>query len=211
MHKWPLPQTANPRGLRRFRRPVATLVVGVLAAAIVAIPGIANASTPTLSTDQSVYYPGQTVHFSGSGLSASTTYALPVLRPDGSIVTGDGSGTPGWDQATTDSSGNLAYNYFLAGMDGVFEGRVYPSDWAGDWSASPLASATFSDPNPAANLDQCRNGPFATPSPCDGTDANPFGWVNGDANSVQAHYREGESIPYRIRFSNLDTSTAHTE
>jgi hypothetical protein len=208
MHTGPLPHAATAR---RVRRPIAAWVVGVVVAAFVTIPAMARADTATLSTDQSVYYPGQTVHFSGSGFAASTTYALPVLRPDGSIVTGDGTGTPGWDQVTTDASGNLAYDYLLAGMDGTYEGRVYDSSWSGDTSASPTASVTFTDPNPAANLDQCRNGPFASPSPCDGTDLSPFGWVNGDANGTQAHFREGDSIPYRIRFTNLDTTTSHKE
>jgi len=208
MHKWPLPQTANPRGLRRFRRPVATLVVGVLAAAIVAIPALARASTATLSTDKADYSPDQTVHFSGSGFGASTTYAFPVLRPDGSIVHGDGTFTPGWDLVTSDSSGNLAYSYQLDGIQGSYEGRAYPAGWSGDWNASPVASVIFTDA--VANLDQCRNGPFGTDSPCDGTDTSPYGWVNGNAGTTNSHWREDDSIPYRIRFSFTATGT-HTE
>jgi hypothetical protein len=47
-----------------------------------------------------------------------------------------------------------------------------------------------------ANLDQVRNGSFANPNP------DPD-WVNGNAGSSNAHYREGQSIPYRLRLDNL--------
>jgi hypothetical protein len=56
----------------------------------------------------------------------------------------------------------------------------------------------------AANLDQCANGSAASPVTCTGS-----AWQNGNLNSNQAHYREGDSIPYRLRFSDL-TSGSHS-
>ena len=61
--------------------------------------------------------------------------------------------------------------------------------------------------NPAVNLDQCANGPLATPAFCDLSGD----WVNGNLGMSKAHYVEGSSVPYRILFSGLTTgSGSHT-
>jgi hypothetical protein len=60
--------------------------------------------------------------------------------------------------------------------------------------------------NPAANLDQCANGAVAaTPERCEGA-----AWVNGNLNGSKAHYREGDSVPYRARLSDLTIGPSHT-
>src|SRR3989442_7785824 len=63
--------------------------------------------------------------------------------------------------------------------------------------------------NPAANLDQCANGPLSGPVHCN---SDPTQWVNGNLNGNQAHFFEGDSIPYRMRFSGLGTGAgvSHT-
>jgi hypothetical protein len=70
-------------------------------------------------------------------------------------------------------------------------------------------SKRVTPPNdPAAssiNLDQCRNGDINAPVNCTGT-----AWVNGNLNASQAHYMEGDSVPYRVAFAELDTSVTHT-
>jgi Prealbumin-like fold domain len=104
--------------------------------------------TPTLTTDKADYGPGEVVHISGTGFAASTTYAIPVKRPDGSIVTIDPKthvATPGWGTATTDAYGNLSYDYQLNGIYGLYEVRAYDHPWSGDWSQTPVASVTFTD------------------------------------------------------------------
>ncbi|HEX2850154.1 MAG TPA: hypothetical protein VHN98_06365 [Acidimicrobiales bacterium] len=54
-------------------------------------------------------------------------------------------------------------------------------------------------PKPAGNLDQCANGGVGDPPVvCSGG-----AWVNGNLNANQAHYREGDSVPYRLRLSDL--------
>jgi hypothetical protein len=68
----------------------------------------------------------------------------------------------------------------------------------------PLAPLAFL-PAPlkaSGNLDQTRNGTAAVP-------INPPDWVNGNAGASNAHYREGESIPYRLRLDGLSLGT-HT-
>jgi uncharacterized membrane protein len=65
-------------------------------------------------------------------------------------------------------------------------------------------TAQSSDGNAAADLDQCRNGPVSAPVACTGG-----AWVNGNANAIHAHYLEGDSIVYRMRFDDLAV-TSHT-
>src|SRR6476659_9466646 len=61
-------------------------------------------------------------------------------------------------------------------------------------------------PNPSADLDQCANGPLATPNvPA----CAPDEWVNGNLGASKAHYFEGDSVAYRMKFDNLSLSS-HT-
>ena len=61
----------------------------------------------------------------------------------------------------------------------------------------------------SADLSQVRNGGVGcdqtVPNSCD----NPADWVNGNAGASNAHYQEGQSIPYRLVMQNL-TLGAHT-
>src|SRR6185503_5201011 len=64
--------------------------------------------------------------------------------------------------------------------------------------------------NQAADLDQCANDPATAPvalrpptNGCSGTNAAETGWVNGNLGASKSIYREGDSIAYRMRFSNL--------
>src|SRR5438093_3869571 len=58
--------------------------------------------------------------------------------------------------------------------------------------------------NPAADLDQCGNGQLGSPNSC------PPGWENGNLNASKSHYREGDSVPFRLLLTNLATSGTHT-
>jgi hypothetical protein len=58
----------------------------------------------------------------------------------------------------------------------------------------------------AADLDQCANGGIDGPSvPCEGS-----AWQNGNLGRNQAHYLEGDSVPYRLRFSGLVSGVTYT-
>jgi len=60
--------------------------------------------------------------------------------------------------------------------------------------------------NPSADLDQCANGSLSSPNvPA----CNPDEWVNGNLGASKAHYFEGDSIPYRMKFDNLATTGSH--
>ena len=83
----------------------------------------------------------------GGGFAPNTLYDIPVVRPDGSIVKGDGSFTCGWDTVQSDGSGAFIYLYQLDGIVGTYEVRVYPSPWDGNLAESPIATVTFTDGN----------------------------------------------------------------
>lgn len=56
--------------------------------------------------------------------------------------------------------------------------------------------------NEAADLDQCRNGKIGSEEPCIGNN-----WVNGNLNPQNTHYKEGDSVPYRYKFTGLTPGT----
>jgi uncharacterized repeat protein (TIGR01451 family) len=59
--------------------------------------------------------------------------------------------------------------------------------------------------NPAANIDQCRNGQISAPVQC----ANDA-WVNGNLGEQNSHYREGDSVPFRATLTDLNASAGNT-
>jgi hypothetical protein len=59
--------------------------------------------------------------------------------------------------------------------------------------------------SPSADLDQCANGGFGSPPVvCSGT-----AWQNGNLGQGQAHYFEGDSVPYRLKFSGLSVGSSY--
>src|SRR5262245_4894367 len=70
--------------------------------------------------------------------------------------------------------------------------------------ANELGTHMLAASNPAGNLDQCANGPLSAPQQCTGS-----AWSNGNLNQNQAHYLENQSVPYRLRLSNLATGSTH--
>ena len=71
--------------------------------------------------------------------------------------------------------------------------------WIGVTSAPARAA------NPGADIEQCRNGTFASPQQCTGA-----AWQTGNAGASNSHYREGDSVPFRAKLINLSTSGSHT-
>ena len=66
-----------------------------------------------------------------------------------------------------------------------------------------LAALMLAPKPPSADLNQVRNGGVG----CDATVPNscndPADWVNGNAGASNAHYQEGQSIPYRLIMKDL--------
>jgi hypothetical protein len=141
----------------------------------------ASPTGSTLTTDRPQYTPGQIVDITGTGFSPTTTYAIAVRRPDGSFVKGDGTFKPGWDTTTTYASGHMVYSYKLDDVQGLYQARVYPATWGRDWTRTPPASVTFTDP-PGAGSSQCANGATGNPPtllPCSGSNWDDHLHPNG--------------------------------
>src|SRR5438445_994235 len=99
--------------LLRGARIILALLIALGSISIVPNSGaFASASVaPVLVTDRADYAPGEVVHMSGTGFEPGS-YAMPVKRPDGSIVIIDPvthDATPGWQTASADAAGNLVY------------------------------------------------------------------------------------------------------
>jgi len=95
-----------------------------------------------ICTDKDDYAPGETVHISGSGFAAGTGLSVKVTRPDGSVVTGDGSFAPwptAYDTVITNTEGGFRYDYVLNGIEGEYLIEVLDS------SGTVLATHTFTD------------------------------------------------------------------
>src|SRR5687767_5918784 len=77
--------------------------VAIAAITVLSLGGAASASAAgpcaatgleTVVTDKADYSPGETVHITGIGYNADCDVMIKVIRPDGSVVTGDGSFGP---------------------------------------------------------------------------------------------------------------------
>jgi hypothetical protein len=94
----------------------------------------------------------------------------------------------------------------LSSSAGNLPGRARAREAGGDVRANPLGSKALAAgmlfAPPKADLDQVRNGTAVVP-------INPADWVNGNAGASNSHYIEGQSIPYRMRLTNIALST-HT-
>jgi parallel beta-helix repeat protein len=195
------------------RLPGTGIVLAVLVLVLLAPQATATSAgpTPSLTTGQDDYSPESVVDFHGTGFVAGARYALPVRRPDGSIVLVDPvtlAAKRGWDVVTAAADGTISYGYKLDGIQGTYEARAYPLDWAGDWNSKPIATVFFTD-KAQADIDQCANGSIGSAASCPGSGGGGD-WQNGDLNGNNSNYREGDSVPFRITFSGLSGSSSVT-
>ena len=154
-------------------------------------------SSPELTTDKPDYEPTETVTIFGKLFSA---FAKIFLTISGNSEVGNH-----YFEATsilhTDALGAFVTQLVL---DNVY--RPFYDMVARNEQGDTLAIGAFTDaPGAAGDLDQCSNGSSALPVPCTGT-----AWQNGNLNSNQAHYTEGDSAPYRIVLTNVPTTGTNT-
>jgi hypothetical protein len=178
-----------------------TAMLACMAVGLTALQGGA-AESPSVAPDKPEYTPSETAIITGSGFEPGTSYDIPVIRPDETIVRGDGSnGPPPWDTVIADDGGSFTYLYTLDGIEGGYTVEVYPSPWGGPGSPDvPLASTTFLDAS--IDLDQCANGP-------PGSELVPCEWQHGDLNTSNSHYAEGDSVAYRATVYKVPDGEAH--
>src|SRR3972149_9940899 len=169
----------------------------LIAVAVALGLGLLSSGTPgsahngAVTTDKADYAPDETVIVTGSGFGAGESLDIPVIRPNGSIVVGDGSFADGWDAVVADGNGNFPYPYVLNGILGTYTVEVYHTPWGGPASGeTPLASTTFTD----ADIDfkQCRNDSDNNNA------ADNCEWSTGSINQTNSFYTEGDSVPQRL-------------
>jgi hypothetical protein len=178
----------------------AVVAVAVMAATLLAVVG------PWVQTDDWNYVPGETATITGGGFAAGQVRLQVVhIQPDG---TGEFTEISAFHDpwfADVNESGGFETTWPV------------PEDAAGKYmllkayqeSSGLLAEYRFVDAaNPSADLDQCANDPLPSPI-TDGCNAAAADWVNGNLGASKSAYREGDSIPYRMKFDNLSL-TSHT-
>ncbi len=178
---------------------VVLILVGLVTASLLVIgtlPSVFAGDSPIIWTDKADYWPEETVTISGIGFEPNQNYDILVIRPDNSVVKGDGTFTPGWDTLTSDGNGQIEYYYELDGILGLYQVKVFNSPYDSTSGQIPLAEVTFTDAPPKADLSQVRNGAADSPT-------NPGDWVSGNAGKTNSHYIEGYSIPYRAVFTDM--------
>ena len=157
-----------------------------------------STNEPTVSTDKLHYEPGDTVLISGSGFRPNERVVLQVKYHDQRATVG--SFYDPWD-VYADGSGAIRSSWIVdpeAAHGSWFEVRATGAD------SGLFTLAFFTDPA-NADLDQCANGQVSAPVPC-----TLAAWQNGNVNQNQAHYREGDSVPYRMKFDQLTIGGTNT-
>lgn len=140
---------------------------------------------PTVRSDKPDYQPGDVVTLMGERWLPNEEVSIRIREsngdPDTTLTT------------TTDASGFFSISQFqMNSQDKGVRFFVTVTGQVSRWTAQ----TSFTDSG--YNLDQCANGPLASPVRCSGT-----AWVNGNLNGSKAHYLEGQSVPYRLRMTDL--------
>ncbi|MBI3243695.1 MAG: DUF11 domain-containing protein, partial [Chloroflexi bacterium] len=186
----------------------------IIALLVLSTTGAANASFTSMSATLNGSAPPITV-----GPNASITVALTVtVNSTGGNNNWkatrwqlDGGATTCINHADHAATVTFTETFAIAGPATIGNHdlalRAYNTD---DCSGSGAVTLNLNNgivvPNPAGNLDQCANGGVGDPPIL----CNGAAWQNGNLNGNQAHYRESDSVPYRMRLSNIATSGTHT-
>lgn len=158
-------------------------------------------NSPTIATDKTDYPIGATVVITGTGWQAGEVVTLQVTD-DLSPTDPNHEAHAPWT-VIADANGNVSTTWTV---DQDADGLVLTLTATG--TISGTVSTTFTDANPSANLDQCANDQFPSPS-SDGCDTDASQWVNGNLGASKSVYFEGDSIPYRMVFDNLSTGAGN--
>ena len=180
-------------------------------------------------TDNHDYAPGSTASITGEGFSPGSTVEFIVQH------IGDPGADEIWgtsDDVLGDNSGAGHEPWYVTDggegdLDGVKNGAIKTT-----WYVNPddslnaffrliamgggadndfattadndLAETYFTDAgNASANLDQWQNGPITS------LDPTKDAWVNGNLNQNNSHYFEGDYVPYRTTFSQVQAGSKY--
>jgi hypothetical protein len=160
-------------------------------------------------SDKADYSPEETVQLSGAGYTSSCIVHVEVTRPDGSIVKGDGTFTPGVDAATTTSAGTFRDAYQLDGIKGLYRVRVLGA------ADVVLASMSFTDgpPSPSdpraqffsGNVTTCAGAGFPNSIEVGttGSSSGPNGTATVQTNTGPIQTGKGQELNITVTNPNL--------
>ena len=145
-----------------------------------------------VQTDKADYLAGEVVVITGSGWEPGEIVTIlvqeePSIHSDRKL------------SVVADSLGRIFDNQFVPESHDV--GVMFIVSARGV-SSGGSASTMAAQAKPAANLDQWAN--------CALNQVCPGSWQNGNLNGSQAHYSEGDSVPYRAVFSSLVAGATYT-
>ncbi|MCO6437120.1 MAG: VWA domain-containing protein, partial [Phycisphaerae bacterium] len=86
-----------------------------------------TAGTLSVCADMAKYLPDSWAYVSGNGYAPDSALTIRVTRPDGSMVSGDGTGAAwptAYDTVVTDAEGHFDYFYFVNGTAGTYVADV---------------------------------------------------------------------------------------
>ncbi|MDZ4384258.1 MAG: hypothetical protein U0940_02115, partial [Nitrospirota bacterium] len=176
------------------------------------IPVSAATGNETIAADQPEYMQGDTVFILGDGFEPNHQVIVQVIRVDGSIVTGNGTETPGSDIITSDPYGSFIYPYLLDGGDtSVYYGTLTVNAIDTSDMATVLATNTFLD-HPNVGLQGCsreRGDCTESVTPSTGW-ANGINHMNGWTSGNVKGWYELENVPYRLRINPREPNDAKT-
>jgi uncharacterized repeat protein (TIGR01451 family) len=181
-----------------------------MAAYFQAKPVNAATGNEAVYPDQPEYMMGDTTIIHGTGFGPNYSITVQVVRVDGSIVTGNGSETPGSDTVTTDANGNFSYNYLLdGGPESVYNGTLTVNAIDAN-DTTVLATTTFLD-NPQYGLQGCQKMHGSQPHVCgDGPDSSQWAHSMDDPDMSSGGIKgwcELEDVPHRLRMHLKDQLT----
>jgi uncharacterized repeat protein (TIGR01451 family)/uncharacterized repeat protein (TIGR02543 family) len=182
----------------------------IMAVYLQAEPVFAATGNEALYPDQPEYMMGDTTLIHGTGFDPNYPVTVQVVRVDGSIVTGNGSETPGSDTVTTDANGDFSYNYLLdGGPESVYNGTLTVNAIDAN-DSTVLATTTFLD-NPQYGLQGCQKMHGSQPHVCgDGPDSSQWAHSMDDPDMSSGDIKgwcELEDVPHRLRMHLKDQLT----
>ncbi|MDD1617562.1 MAG: hypothetical protein LUQ28_14015, partial [Methylococcaceae bacterium] len=182
-----------------------------------------------IKTNKSDYAPGETATITTDGFTAGSTVEFNVQHvidpgydgiwgtPDDTLGDNTGAGHEPWyvtDGGAGDldgvANGSIQTEWYVNPDDSLNETFLLTATGTGADGVTgtiddEVATTSFTDAGKKedANLDQWQNGTS------NNLDPNQDNWVNGNLNGSQAHYNEGDYVPYRTTLSNLDSNTKY--
>lgn len=157
------------------------LITALTLVMVLAVAGIAMAATvSTYDTATGLYKydfaPEETVLIKGDGFTSLTAVDVKVTRPDGSIVKGDGTFTPGFDTVLISAEGNLEYLYILDGIQGTYLINCYEAG-----TSNLIVSGDFTDSR----------------FKLEGWDKQQLNWTPGNIGG----YNEGDLVDFSLKIT----------